>query len=233
MHLGNTVIELARSLAFPIDCNGRCDNWFYLLEQDESQDPGVRRGSLETAIDFVAGVVPGNGRLRCEPGVVATSVLVSSVLDIAPQRSVTIEALAHATDKSGRRAIEVATHLNQRSIWQRLFLLGRYQKKKLLHESATSRVWEVEDKEAEHEHLKVLALKEIRDEAHYERETSVRAACAFSEDYVVQIVRCHPPDRILLMENGDCSLEDALCNQNIAAVSPSAVRVVIEQLAIH
>jgi serine/threonine protein kinase len=110
-------------------------------------------------------------------------------------------------------------------------LLGRYEKKKLLHESATSRVWEVEDKEAEHAHLKVLALKEIRDEEHYERETLIRAQYALSEEYVVQTVRCHSHDRMLLMENGLCSLEDALCNQNIAAVSPSTIRVVVEQLA--
>jgi serine/threonine protein kinase len=230
------VIELAQLLAFPIDCNGRCANWFYLLQKDETQRAGARRGTqLEVAINRVADFVPGASLLRRELGDatkerVETSVLVSSILDVAPLRSVTIEALAHATDKNGRRAIEVATHASKRCIWRRLFLLGRYEKKKLLHESATSRVWEVEDKEAEHEPLKVLALKEIRDEAHYEREISVVAKHALSEEYVVHVVRCHAPDRILVMENGLCSLEDALCNQNIAAVSSSAVRVVIEQL---
>jgi serine/threonine protein kinase len=236
-YAAHDVIELAQLIAFPIDCNGRCANWFYLLQQDETHHARPRRGSkVESAIHRVATVLPGSNRLRREPGVfsaglLATSVLVSSVLDIAPQRSVTVEALARATDKSGRLAIEVATHANKRCLWLRLFLLGRYEKKKLLHESATSRVWEVEDKEAEHEHLKVLALKEIQDEAHYERETSVRAEYALSEDHVVQVVRCHAQDRILLMENGHCSLEDALCNQNIAAVSPSIIRMVIDQLA--
>jgi serine/threonine protein kinase len=112
-----------------------------------------------------------------------------------------------------------------------LFLLGRYEKRKLLHQSSTSRVWEVEDKEAEDDTLKVLALKQIEDESSYIRESSVRAHYDLSELFVVRVIRRHPADQVLLMPYGDCSLEDALSKELFAGVSADLIRVLVGQLA--
>ena len=86
--------------------------------------------------------------------------MVSSVLDAAKGQGVTIEALADAKDNKGRRAIDVATASNKRLLWKRLFILGRYMPIKRLHQSNSSQVWEVEDKDATDEGLKILALKQ-------------------------------------------------------------------------
>ena len=162
------------------------------------------------------------------PGTVGR--LVMSVLDVASERSVTVEALAYAKDAKGRLAIDIATRSNKRIMWQRLFLLGRYQKRKLLHQSATSRVWEVEDKEAEDDGQNVFALKQIQDEANFIRESSVRARYDLSELFVAKVVRRHAADRVLLMPFGECSLEDAVSKELFAAMSADAVRLVIRQI---
>jgi serine/threonine protein kinase len=151
-------------------------------------------------------------------------------LDKASERSVSIEALAHAPDGKGRRAIDVATHSNKRILWRRMFMLGRYEKLKLLHNSGTSKVWQVEDKEAEDEELKVLALKEIHDEVNYLRESAVRAQYGLSEVFVAGIVRQHGPERILLMPLGDCSLEDAMSKELFAGMSADVIRALNRQL---
>jgi serine/threonine protein kinase len=59
----------------------------------------------------------------------------------------TVEQLAHATDKQGRDALSLANTGNRKRLWKRLLLLGRYMKRETLHQSATSIVIRVEDKE--------------------------------------------------------------------------------------
>jgi serine/threonine protein kinase len=157
--------------------------------------------------------------------------MVSAVLDAARTRSVTIEALAYAKDKKGRVAIDVATTENRRCLWRHLLLLGRYMQRRLLHQSNTSCVWEVEDKETKDEALRVLALKQVGCELSFVREISLRAQHRLSDEFVVQVIREHPADRIFLMPHGDCSLEHALCTENFAGTSADLVRSTAKQLA--
>jgi serine/threonine protein kinase len=149
---------------------------------------------------------------------------------MAGERSLTLDALVHATDAKGRLAIDVATLANKRIIWKRLFLLGRYEKIKLLHHSPTSRVWQVEDKEAIGEMHKVVALKQFQDEKNFVRECSMRAQFDFSDAFVVEIAKRFPADRIVLMPFGDCSLEDAMSKEHFVGVSPDIIRTTINQL---
>jgi serine/threonine protein kinase len=62
----------------------------------------------------------------------------------------TVEQLAGATDKHGRDALSLASKGNRKRLWKRLLLLGRYMKLETLHQSATSIVIRVEDKEVSH-----------------------------------------------------------------------------------
>jgi hypothetical protein len=264
-----TIIELTQLLAFPLDCQGRCENWVYLLQLEDSSiavpkhghanelqrcaSHGVasllvkRGGNFEVAADEpgapgiqqrgAIGLGKEGSILRRRKSLQQDDAfsgrvdrLVSVVLDVASERSVTIEALAYAKDSKGRLAIDMATLANKRIMWQRMFLLGRYQKRKLLHQSATSRVWEVEDKEAEDSGVKVLALKQIQDEQNFIRESSVRAKYDLSDEFVVQVVRRHPADRVLLMPYGDCSLEDATSKEHFAGMCADIIRSMRRQL---
>ena len=158
------------------------------------------------------------------------SSVVSSVLDDARGRGVTIEALADAKDNKGRRAIDVATASNKRLLWKRLFILGRYMPIKRLHMSNSSQVWEVEDKDATDEGLKILALKQVDCDLSFAREMSIRTLHGFSDEFVVHLVREHLEDRILLMPYCECSLEQALSAENFAGRSAELVRVTATQL---
>jgi ABC-type branched-subunit amino acid transport system substrate-binding protein/serine/threonine protein kinase len=240
------IVELIRLLAFPLDCQGRAENWFHLLQlEDEVGFDGGQRWRSATIGSFVHMASPSIVAGACHPDgtdragvhrrptrgrVGAIGRIVSAVLDMASERSVTLEALAYARDAKGRLAIDVATLSNKRLLWQRLLLLGRYEKRKLLHISATSRVWEVEDKEAADESLKILALKQIQDEANYIREISIRAQYDLGERFVAQVVRRHAADRILLMPYGECSFEDALSKEHFVGLSAEIVRSLIRQL---
>jgi serine/threonine protein kinase len=244
------LVELTRLLAFPLDCQGRAENWFHLLQLED--EPGVgggrrQRGSrlgsfvqlaTRTSVPLtshpdVATDGSERARLQARPlrgrvGIIDR--LVSAILDMASERSVTIHALAYASDAKGRLAIDVATRWNKRLLWQRLYLLGRYEKRKLLHISATSCVWEVEDKEAPDENFKVLALKQMQDEASYMREISIRAQYGLSERFVAQVVKWHAADRVFLMPYGECSLEDALSKEHFVGMLADVIHSLIWQL---
>jgi serine/threonine protein kinase len=208
----DTVVELAQLLAFPLECEGQAENWFYLLELEER-----RPTDAECTVSEVPNRLP----------IVR---MVNAVLNAASERCVTIEALAYAKDKKGRRAIDMATAENQRCLWKLLFLLGRYEPRRLLHQSDTSRVWEVEDKEAKDEEFKVLACKQVGCGLHFAREISLRRQHELSDKFVVQLIREHPEDRILLMPHCECSLEHALCAENFAGMSVDLVRSIAKQL---
>jgi serine/threonine protein kinase len=244
------IFELTRLLAFPLDCHGRAENWFHLLQlEDEPGFDGGQRQHENRLGSFMLPAMPasvagashpddatdgtGGARLHQCPSrsrVGKIGPLVSAVLDAACERSVSVDTLVYARDAKGRLAIDIATLSNKRILWKRVFLLGRYEKRKLLHISATSRVWEVEDKEAPDESLKVLALKQILDEASYTREISIRTQYDLSERFVVQVVRRHTADRILLMPYGECSLEDAFSKEHFVGMSADIVRSLIRQL---
>ncbi len=285
-----SVIGLAELLAFPVDCEGRCENWFYLLQHEE-HDPiearsrshsmvgsrealfwrasarlflpspsteSIHRERLKT--DASKGLKGGWKWRRRKRGLLGTfdhaamatqaanatslindpslshevgpiALMVSAVLDAARSRSVTIEALAYAKDKKGRVAIDVATIENKRRLWRHLLLLGRYVQRRLLHQSNTSCVWEVEDKETEDEGLRVLALKQVACELNFAREISLRLQHRLSDEFVVQLIREHPAERIFVMPHCDCSLEHALCTENFAGISADLVRSTAKQLA--
>ncbi len=246
------IVELTRLLAFPLDCQGRADNWFHLLQlEDEQGFDGAKRRTLRTRWSSVtqmaaqAGVVwarrpnvaEGTECSRLHKRTARNHVgmigrLVLAVLDMARERSVTVDTLAYAIDAKGRRAIDVATRSNKRLLWQRLFLLGRYAKCRLLHQSNTSRVWEVEDKEVEDEGLRSLALKQVGCELSFAREISLRTRHRLSNEFVVQVIREHPADLIFLMPHCDCSLEHALCTENFAGRSADLVRSIAKQLVV-
>jgi serine/threonine protein kinase len=158
--------------------------------------------------------------------------LVSSVLDAASERSVSVEALAHAKDKNGRLAIDVATLKSKRCFWKRMFILGRYQPRRRLHQSGTSQVWEVEDKEATDESRKRLALKQIEHEVNFLREMSIRQQFNLSDKFVVQVIETVHSDRIMIMPYCECSLEHAISNEHFAGMSAEIVRSAAKQLAV-
>jgi hypothetical protein len=262
----DSVVELAELLAFPVDCEGHAENWFYLLQLEEHHlseararaasatglavQPHLSRfapsqGALvarlqkhfAAVIGASAAIVRSSSARIIAPGVsevpnhLPVALMVSAVLDAARSRSVTVEALAYARDKKGRIAIDVATIENKRCLWRHLLLLGRYAQRRLLHQSNTSCVWEVEDKETNDEGLKVLALKQVGCELHFAREIALRAQHRLSDAFVVQVVREHSVERIFLMPHCDCSLEHALCSENFAGISADLVRSIAKQLA--
>jgi serine/threonine protein kinase len=119
---------------------------------------------------------------------------------------------------------------NKRAIWRRVYLLGRYEKRRLLHKSATSHVWEVDDKECNDDHARVLALKEFQDEVHYVRESTVHAQHKLSEQFVVQILRRHPAHLSVLMPCGECSLEEAMLKEHFVGLAADYIRLTVTQL---
>ena len=203
------------------------DSSQYNLSRFVSRSAAVMRRTSMRFVDAGRRARPRRVALR-QAGRIA--LMVSSVLEIASERHVTIEALADAKDSKGRRAIDVATATNRRLLWKRLFILGRYQQIKRLHQSNSSQVWQVEDKDATDEALKILALKQVSCDLSFATEMSMRTKHRFCEEFVVHLIREHTVDRILLMPNCECSLEHALYAENFAGRSVDYVRVTATQL---
>jgi hypothetical protein len=138
-------VELVKLLGLPFSCVGEASNWMWLLQHsdgDLAPQTSVTRHELSSPRRAM------KAREREHNAAANGTELIDVLLDYCDESGVwTVEQLAHATDKQGRDALSLANTGNRKRLWKRLLLLGRYMKLETLHQSATSVVIRVEDKE--------------------------------------------------------------------------------------
>jgi hypothetical protein len=151
-------IELVTLLGVPFSCDGEATNWGWLLQHNDAVGL-ARKPSVATMLTGFARQTSVISKRSSRFGLPSLqdaahngSDYVDAVLDRCDQSGIwKVEQLAHATDQHGRVALSIANVGNRKRLWKRLLFLGRYMELETLHQSATSVVIRVEDKEGEDE----------------------------------------------------------------------------------
>ena len=158
--------------------------------------------------------------------------------------------LAKVEDKEGREAVHIASPKCKKAILSCIYFYRRYEIITLSqphYQTKTSLVHLAIDHES-NEVNKMVALKFMRHRDHFLRETEVRSAGGFNDEFVINAIRVHDSDKdprfreeiyakgvtqfpyCLVMPVGERNLGDVMVKEHIAGRDWAEIKVMMTQI---